>query len=126
MLFRSPVVATSWVNEYSVMANEKLRQKAIHSARQSISYLQNELSRTSQEPIRQSLYRLMESRLNEVMLASVEPEFAFQVIDRAEVPDKHRFVRPKRLLHIVLGAMLGFGCGALFALWRSRKTAQSL
>lgn len=120
-----PTVATTWVNEYTAMANERLRQKAIYSAQQSLTYLRNELSRTGQEPIRQSLYRLMESRLNEAMLASVEPEFAFQVIDRAVVPDWHRFVRPNRMLQIVLGTLLGGVCGSVFVLWRTRRTAQS-
>jgi uncharacterized protein involved in exopolysaccharide biosynthesis len=117
--------ATRWVNDYAAMANEKLRQKAIRSAQQSLKYLEDQLAATSQEPIRQSLYRIMESRLNEVMLASVEPEYAFQVIDRAVMPDAHRFVRPKRAFEIVFGAAAGFAIGALYVLWRFRKLKAS-
>jgi hypothetical protein len=62
----------------------------------------------------------METRLNEVMLASVEPEYAFQVVDPPRVSDLHRFVRPRPRIEIVVAAFLGFAFSASFALWRYR------
>jgi uncharacterized protein involved in exopolysaccharide biosynthesis len=60
----------------------------------------------------------MEGRLNEVMIASVEHEYAFKVIDRAETPEEHHFVRPMRALEILLGLVFGLGLGAVFVLWK--------
>jgi LPS O-antigen subunit length determinant protein (WzzB/FepE family) len=113
-----PVVAASWVNDYVALANEKLRQEAIEDGHKSIEYLKEELGRTTIEPVRQSLFRLMEGRLNQVMLASIEPQYAFRVIDRAEAPERDKFVRPRRVVEIVIGILFGGVLGTVFVLWR--------
>jgi uncharacterized protein involved in exopolysaccharide biosynthesis len=65
-----PDQAAQWVNQYVALANELLRQQAIATSRNSIEFLDQELSHTKFDSVRQTLYRLLESRLNEAMLAS--------------------------------------------------------
>lgn len=113
-----PEVAARWANAYVAVANEKLRQDAIKDAELSIKYLDDELTRARVESVRLSLYRLMEGRINEVMLANVEHEYAFKTIDRARVPDVRRPVRPKRTLEIMIGLVAGGILGVAFVLWR--------
>jgi uncharacterized protein involved in exopolysaccharide biosynthesis len=116
--WRDPLIAAQWANEYVELANEQLRGDAIAESKQSIAYLTAELERTTIEPVRHSLYSIMESRLNQAMVASVEPEYAFKPIDRAEAPDPRKFVRPKRAIEIFLGIVFGGVLGVLFVFWR--------
>lgn len=116
-----PELAAEWASGYVALANERLRREAIESAQQSLTHLNEQLERTSLEPLRQSLYRLMEGRLNEIMVAAVEHEFAFKVIDEARPPDPHRFVRPMRMLELLLGMAFGAAAGLVFVLWKYRK-----
>jgi uncharacterized protein involved in exopolysaccharide biosynthesis len=116
--WQDPQVAAAWANEYIALANDRLRREAITEAQLSIKYLDDELSRARVESVRQSLYRLMEGRINEVMLASVQADYAFRTIDRAQAPDPRYPIRPKRLLEILIGIMAGTIVGAAFVLWR--------
>ena len=86
-----------------------------------MQYLNDELTRTALEPVRQSLYRLMEGRLNQVMLANIEHDYAFHVIDRAEPPEPENFFRPRRRIEIFLGSMFGILLGVVWVLWRSTR-----
>lgn len=110
-----PKTASKWANAYVDLSNQRLRDEAIASAAQSIGFLNEELAKTTVEPLRQSLYRLLEGRLNDSMLANVERQYAFKVIDRAQVPERH--VRPRRVLETFIGLVCGFVAGCLLALW---------
>ncbi len=114
-------LASDWANGYIELANEMLRQEAIEESKQSIAYLEEELRRTNLEPVRSSLYSLMEGRLNETMLATIQPQYAFKVIDRAQPSEPGKFVRPRRAILIFLGVVLGLAIGSVFALWRHRS-----
>lgn len=119
-------LAAKWANEYVALANEKLRQEAIASANQSIAYLTEELARTTLEPVRQSLYSIMEGRLNQAMYASVEPEFAFKAIDRAEPSEPDKYVRPRRALELLFGIAFGVILGMAFVFWRYSRAHSQL
>jgi uncharacterized protein involved in exopolysaccharide biosynthesis len=122
-----PKTAADWANNYVALANERLREEAIQSATQSIGFLNEELSKTNVEPIRQSLFRLLEGRLNDSMLANVERQYAFKVIDRAEPSEPDRYVKPRRVLETLIGILCGISFGTLFVLWRfpDRRPAAS-
>jgi uncharacterized protein involved in exopolysaccharide biosynthesis len=117
-----PAIAAKWVNEYVALANEKLRAEAIAEGHQSVKYLNEELTRTTLEPVRQSLFGIMEGRLNQVMLASVEHDYAFKPIDRAEAPGPGKFVSPKRAIEIVIGILVGAMLGVVFLFWRYARS----
>ena len=114
-----PQVAAEWANGFVEFTNRQLQLEAIRSAEQSVKYLNNEIGRTTVEPVRQSLYRLLESRLNERMIATVQHEYAFKTVDEAVSVQPHQFVRPKRAIEIIIGIFCGLLFGVLFALWRN-------
>jgi uncharacterized protein involved in exopolysaccharide biosynthesis len=113
-----PAVAARWANDFVALANERLRDEAVKTAAQSIGFLNEELAKTNVEPIRQSLFRLLEGRLNDSMLATVERQYAFKVVDRAEASEPDRYVKPRPMLETLIGIIVGFGIGGLVALWR--------
>jgi uncharacterized protein involved in exopolysaccharide biosynthesis len=108
--------AAAWVNELVKRLNAVMRARAIQRTDAYIGFLENELQRTTAIETRAAISRLMESRINERMLASVTEEYAFRVVDRALVPDRKDKVRPKKLLMIASGTVVGLLTGSILVL----------
>lgn len=107
-----PVLAEQWANGLVELANERLRMEAVANSRQRIDFLNAELRKTDVLELRQAIYRLVESQLNNAMLASVQEEFAFRVIDAAVVPDRR--ARPRRTVLTIVGGLLGATIGLVW------------
>jgi uncharacterized protein involved in exopolysaccharide biosynthesis len=114
--FTDPVRAADWANELVSRVNELTRQQAIADARNSQSYLQAELGKTTVVELRESIYRLIEMELKKEMIATVRSEYSFRQVDRARPPRPKDFVRPNRILLLVFGLVVGIGVGVSFAL----------
>jgi LPS O-antigen subunit length determinant protein (WzzB/FepE family) len=112
----SPEVAARWANRMVEMANERLRAESREDAQRSIDYLNQELAKTNVIELRQAIYRLIETQVNNAMLANVQREFAFRVIDPAVPPELR--IRPRRSLMVLMGAAAGFAVAVLFVLGR--------
>jgi LPS O-antigen subunit length determinant protein (WzzB/FepE family) len=112
----SPDLAARWANHMVEMANERLRTEATRDAAQSIDYLNKELEKTNVVELRQAIYRLIEDQVSRAMLANVQRQYAFRVIDSA-VPPEFRS-RPKRVLFVVVGALLGLAAAWLVSFLR--------
>ena len=112
----SPELAARWTNQLIDMTNERLRSIAMGNAERSIQYLNDELAKTNVVELRQAIFGLIESQINNAMLANVQHEYAFHFIDRAVVPD--RKVAPKRSLISLVGAFAGFSLGLLIVFFR--------
>jgi uncharacterized protein involved in exopolysaccharide biosynthesis len=112
----SPAVAARWANLAVTRANERIRAQARSSAARSIQYLNEELAKTSVVELRQAIHRLIEVQINNAMLANVQNEYAFRVVDPAVAPEKR--VRPKRIIMVLAGGVLGGIVGVLFILIR--------
>jgi len=97
--------AADWANLYVDRANERIRARALREAQANVSFLEHELTTTSLVTLRESIVRLLDTELQKLMLARENKEFAFRVIDRAEVP-KWR-VWPKRVLTVALATLFG-------------------
>jgi uncharacterized protein involved in exopolysaccharide biosynthesis len=121
--------AAAWVNELVKRLNAVMRARAIARTDAYIGYLEKELQGTTAVETRAAISRLLETRINERMLANVSEEYAFRVVDRALVPDKKDKVRPKRLLMIAAGGVVGglFGCVLVVLLdaIRARRQARA-
>ena len=112
----SPQLAAQWANGIVELANDRLRTEAIHTAQNSLEYLDKELAKTNVVEIRQAIYRLTEQQVNNAMLANVQREYAFRFIDRA-VPPEIKF-SPKRAVMGAVGAALGLFVGVLMVYLR--------
>jgi uncharacterized protein involved in exopolysaccharide biosynthesis len=94
-----PVRAAQWTRGLVTKINEGMREREIQEALENINYLRAELASTDVVVLQQSISRLIEAEMQRLMLARGNDEFAFRIIDRAEVPKRH--VRPRRLLVVV-------------------------
>ncbi|MBM5811006.1 MAG: hypothetical protein FJ191_03435 [Gammaproteobacteria bacterium] len=115
-------VAATWANRLVAMVNAKMRARALEQAEHNIVYLSDELSTTTVVAVQQSIGRLLESELQQAMLARGNLEFAFKIVDAAEAPK--RPVRPKKALIIVLGLVLGIIVSSASVLTRHVSAAR--
>jgi uncharacterized protein involved in exopolysaccharide biosynthesis len=109
-----PAVAAQWANELVSSVNTSLREKAVDTSNKAIAYLQEQLARTTVVDLQQVLHRLIESEMKKIILANVNTEFAFRVIDPAVVPEEAFW--PKALPLMVLGTLVGLMLGIFAAL----------
>jgi LPS O-antigen subunit length determinant protein (WzzB/FepE family) len=118
MEWYSPDVAATWANLAVARANERVRAEARKSAERSVEFLHRELAKTGVVELREAINRLIEIQINNAMLANVQTEYAFRVIDPAVAPEKR--VRPKRTVMALTGGVVGGILGALFVIARQR------
>lgn len=112
-----PQVAAEWANLLVKRLNDRMRQRSLQEAESNVSYLKRELADANIVTLQQSVGRLLESELQKAMLARVNEEFAFRIIDRAEAP-KWRS-RPKRALIMGFGVIAGVLLSSLIVLVRN-------
>jgi uncharacterized protein involved in exopolysaccharide biosynthesis len=105
--------AAAWANELIRRLNVEMRTRAIDKADASIGYLEKELNGTTTVASREAIGRLIESQIKQRMIANVQQEYAFRVVDKAMAPDADDFVRPQRLLMIGIGLVGGAMLGVL-------------
>lgn len=103
--WRDPAQAAVWLNKLVQRLNVHTRKHMMEDADKSLAYLQAELMRTQEMGVRQSMYSLMEAKLNGRMMASVTEEVAFRVIDPPVVPNVP--ASPQRALIVFLAMVLG-------------------
>jgi uncharacterized protein involved in exopolysaccharide biosynthesis len=124
--WEDPELAARWANGLVDLANETIRARAIQSSRRNLEFLTAEIGSTAVVGLQQALYELIEAETKTLMLADGRPDFAFQTIDPAVVPEMR--ARPNRpqiaVLGTLLGAVLAVGVVAfLEALDRHRRGA---
>lgn len=103
-----PHIAADWANEIVREVNNQLRTRARVRARNSIEYLESEAARVGNFETQKAIYNLIEMQINEIMLANVTEEFAFEVIDPATASDSDDYVKPRKVLLLVSGLIAGF------------------
>lgn len=117
-------LATQWANDLVSLANETLRQRAIDTSTHNLEYLNKQLEQTTVVELRQSMYRLIEAEIKNVMIARGNTQYAFKIIDPATVPE--RKTKPKRAAITLTGAFLGFSAACFWVLIRrQRQQSQS-
>jgi uncharacterized protein involved in exopolysaccharide biosynthesis len=115
--WRDRQLAAEWANELVLRLNAEMRARAIAKANASVGYLESELQRTTVVATREAINRLIEGQIQRRMLANVTQEFAFRVVDRALPADLDDPIRPKKLLLIAVGFVLGAALGVLAVLF---------
>ena len=123
---RSPVYAKEWLDLLVVDINEALRAQDLAESERAVAYLEGQLKQTNVAEIRELLAGLLRSHMESRMMATVEPNYAFSVIDPPTVPELKS--EPKRALICVLGTLLGGMLGVVFSLVRRalRNRAEGL
>lgn len=116
-----PGQAVDWAEDLVKRINERMRQRAIAEAQNSLRYLNEELKRTSATEIQQAIYGLIEAQTKTMMLANVRDEYAFKVIDPPAVPDPDEYEKPNRPVIAALSLMLGLFAGVLVGIWRDSR-----
>ncbi|WP_061007848.1 Wzz/FepE/Etk N-terminal domain-containing protein [Vibrio sp. CUB2] len=112
----SPYVAQQWVNWLIEDINKVMRERTIAETSQNLAYLNTQLQKTAVADMQSTFYKLIEEQTKSLMLAEVQEEFIFKVVDPAVVPELKD--GPKRALICVLGTLLGGILGVVFVLVR--------
>jgi uncharacterized protein involved in exopolysaccharide biosynthesis len=118
-----------WANELVRLLNQEMRERAITNADASVSFLEKELQTTVTVEARDAISRLMESQVKQRMIAHVTQDYSFRVVDRALPADRDDPVRPKKLLLVVAGPLVGLALGILGVLgvhWLRSKSAMEV
>jgi uncharacterized protein involved in exopolysaccharide biosynthesis len=111
-------LAAQWANLLVNRVNQQMRGRAKQEAEESIKYLNQELERTSIMDLQSAIFRLIEVQISEIVMANVRQEYAFRVIDVAAVSDEDDHIKPRTLLMLVLGFLLGGIFGVLAVMLR--------
>ena len=97
--------AATWANKLAERINVQLRNRAVADASRTIEYLRGELRIADQVTLQQSISHLLESQMQQLMMARGNPEYAFRIVDPAS-PPKRRFF-PQRALLTLGGLLIG-------------------
>jgi len=114
---QSPEVAQQWVVWLIEEINNHMRERDIQEAQRSLEYLDKELQSTSLSDMQQVFYQLIEKQTQTIMLANVRPEYIFQTLDPAVVPEQK--AKPSRALICIIGTFLGGFLSVGFVLVRN-------
>ncbi len=112
--WEDPQLAARWANIMVARLNQHEQQAAISEAEKSLTYLKDQLAKTSVLEMQQSIYRLIEAQTKNIMLASARDQYALSVIDPAVVPETKS--KPKRKLIVVIGFAAGLFLAVMIAL----------
>jgi len=102
----NPILAAKWANMLVADLNEHMRKLDIEQARKSVEYLNLQLENTSIRTTESVFFDLIEEQTKKAMLAQVQEDYIFSIIDPALAPENKS--EPKRALICILFFMLGF------------------
>jgi len=111
-----PVVAADWATDLVGRLNETMRQRALKDATRNIGFLRGELEATNISTLNDSIGALLESELQKLMLARGNDQYAFRIVDAAQVPKLRDW--PKRTLIVLLAIIAGGFLGVVVVLVR--------
>jgi len=109
--WKDPILSAKWANDLIARLNAKMRLDAKNEIQRNMKYLKNQINTTSHVAILESLYGLLETEMKKIMLAEVNSEYVFKVIDPAYVPEERS--RPKRRRIVFFGLLMGI-VGGIF------------
>jgi uncharacterized protein involved in exopolysaccharide biosynthesis len=124
--WKDAAVAAAWTNTIVKRLNDQMRQRALTEGEANVAYLQQELAETTVVEMKLALSRILEAELQKVMVARGDKQFAFRVVDHADVPKWRSW--PKRRVILAVGLLAGglAGLAAVFLReWLARRAIAS-
>lgn len=116
--WKDAAVAASWANEIVDRLNDRMRSRALAESDANVAYLQHVLTDTNVVEVKLAISRLLETELQKSMVARGDKQYAFRVVDHADVPKWRSW--PKRKIVVALGILAGGLVGFLAVLARER------
>lgn len=120
MRWRDPTTAAKLVGAYVDFVNKKISQREIEDAEQNLKYLRAAWKDSDQVSVRAAVAHVTEVQMNRLMLAKSRADFAFEVIEPANVRDETDFDSPQRIVFAALGGFALLLAGLVFAYRRHR------
>lgn len=118
VVWRDAQEAARWANGIAALANEEIRKRTIDESTRNVTYLNEQVAKTSDVDLRRVLYDILESETKTLMLANARAEYAFQVVDPAVAPEIK--AGPHRSLIVLGGLLLGLLLSGGYAIARDR------
>jgi uncharacterized protein involved in exopolysaccharide biosynthesis len=120
--WKDAAIAAAWADVLVDRVNEHMRQRALREAQNNVGYLKQELASASLVAVQQSIGRVLETELQRLMLANVNKEYAFRVIDRAQIAKRRYYPQRALIVSGVLVASLILSALFLIALDAFRRS----
>lgn len=109
--FVSPSLAKEWLELFIEDINIWMKEKAIEDAKNNISYLNEKLTEITMVDMQSVFYGLIEEQTKKLMLAEVQEQYAFKIIDPPL--ESKNIYKPKRKIVLTISFLLG-GSLAIF------------
>ena len=103
--YYSPQIAKQWVDMYVEAVNQFMQQRQVDKVTKNITYLQEQIEKTSIAEMQEVFYTIIEEQTKNKMLAEASPEYVFVAVSPSMVPEEKS--QPKRALICILGTLLG-------------------
>lgn len=101
----SPTIAANWVEIIVKKINDSMRDEDKNSAKRAIDFLNTTASLNKLINLKESLSNIQEDQVRKYMLASVNEDYIFKVIDSPAIPEYRS--SPNRMSIAVIGTLIG-------------------
>ena len=102
----SPYFAKELLDQLVLTINEDIKNTEVDAANESIKFLEDQMTKTNISDIRFIFTKLIEKNIKTILLAEVSPEYVFEILDPAFVPDLRS--SPSRGVLCILITAFGF------------------
>lgn len=121
--YYSPNMAKQWLDLYVADINEHMQSRQVLKVSNNISYLEDQIGKTSIAEMREVFYTIIEEQTKNKMVAEASPDYAFVAVSPSMVPEEKS--KPSRALICVLGTLLGGMLGVVIVLIRHYARSES-
>ena len=121
--YYSPNMAKQWLDLYVAAINEHMQSRQVLKVSNNISYLEDQIGKTSIAEMREVFYTIIEEQTKNKMVAEASPDYAFVAVSPSMVPEEKS--KPSRALICVLGTLLGGMLAVVIVLIRHFTGAES-
>ena len=103
--YYSPELAKEWLDMYISEINTHMQARQVKKVLNNISYLEEQIEKTSISEMREVFYTIIEEQTKNKMVAEASPEYVFVAVSPSMVPEEKS--QPKRALICIIGTLLG-------------------